>query len=184
MIIYSTRHGQTEYNKKDIILGTTDIELNETGLAQADELADKVAQLKEIDIIIASPMKRAQRTAQAVAEKTGLEIITDNRLREWDYGEYESRTRYAEGFAQSKTEFGVKMGRTGESLLQLSHRVYSALDDIIAEYSDKTVLLVSHGGVCRVIETYFNDMSTEKYSNWFMGNCELIKYDTETGGVL
>lgn len=58
----------------------------------------------------------------------------------------------------------------------LSHRVYSALDDIIENYKDKTVLIVSHGGVCRVIETYFNNMTTDKYSNWFMGNCQLIEY--------
>ena len=184
MIIYSTRHGQTDYNKKDIILGRTDIDLNETGIVQARELADAVAEMNEIDIIVASPMKRAQHTAREVADKTGLEIITDDRLREWDYGEYEAKTRYVEGFAHDKTEFGVRMGRTGESLLQFAHRVYSAIDDIIADYSDKKVLIVSHGGVCRVIETYFHDMSVEKYSTWFMGNCELIKYDTETGGAL
>ena len=42
MKIYSTRHGQTEFNRKELILGTTDIELNETGLRQAEELAEKV----------------------------------------------------------------------------------------------------------------------------------------------
>ena len=45
MKIYSTRHGQTDYNKRDIILGTTDIELNETGLHQAEELAEKLKQV-------------------------------------------------------------------------------------------------------------------------------------------
>jgi probable phosphoglycerate mutase len=69
------------------------------------------------------------------------------------------------------------MGGNGESLLQLAHRVYSALDDIISKYNDKTVLLVSHGGVCRVIETYFHDMSAEGFANWFMDNCGLIRYN-------
>ena len=177
MKIYSTRHGQTEFNRQELILGTTDIELNGTGVEQAEELADRVAEIGGIDLIIASPMKRAMATAKAVAAKTGLEIITDDRLREWNYGRYEEKSRFAEGFAENKVNFGVRMGGTGESLLQLSHRVYSALDDIIAEYSNKTVLIVSHGGVCRIIETYFNDMSNEKFSNWFMGNCELIGYE-------
>ena len=70
MIIYSTRHGQTDYNKKDIILGRTDIDLNETGVVQARELADTVAEMNEIDIIVASSMKRAQHTAREVADKT------------------------------------------------------------------------------------------------------------------
>ncbi len=176
MIIYSTRHGQTDFNKSDIILGTTDAELNGTGLSQAHTLAEKVTALKDVDLIIASPMKRALRTAEIVAEKTGLSIITEPRLREWDYGEYEGKPRITEGFAEAKYQFGVRMGRTGESLLQLGHRVYSALDDIIEKYSDKNVLIVSHGGVCRIIETYFTDMTIKSFSGWFMGNCQLIAY--------
>lgn len=177
MKIYSTRHGQTDYNKDEIVLGITDLPLNETGTSQAAELAEDVKKLGDIDIIIASPMIRAQTTAQAVAKLCGIEIITDERLREWNYGEYEGKSRFTEGFAENKREFGVRMGKSGESLLQLGHRVYSCLDDIIAKYSTKNVLVVSHGGICRVIETYFHDMTTEKYSNWFMGNCEIIEYE-------
>lgn len=179
MKIYSTRHGQTSYNKQEIIMGTTDIDLDSTGEQQAEALAERIAELGTIDIIIASPMKRAQRTARAVAERCGLEIVTDERLREWDYGYYEGKSRFIEGFAENKTEFGVRMGKSGESLMQLAHRVYSALDDIIENYSGKNVLVVSHGGVCRVIETYFNDMTTEQFSNWFMDNCGLIEYSID-----
>jgi probable phosphoglycerate mutase len=50
------------------------------------------------------------------------------------------------------------------------------LDDVREKYKNKNVLLVCHGGVCRVIETYFNDMTTEEFSNFFMGNCELREY--------
>lgn len=181
MKIYSTRHGQTDFNKRDIVLGTTDIELNETGLSQAEQLAEKVARL-DVDIIIASPMMRAMKTAQFVAEKNGLEIIADTRLREWNYGGYEGKTRFTEGFAENKKNFGVRMGKTGESLLQLAQRVYSALDDIIKNYSDKNVLIVSHGGVCRVIETYFHDMTTAEFENWFMENCQIIEYSSQEAG--
>ena len=85
--------------------------------------------------------------------------------------------RTAEGFAENKSQFGVRMGGNGESVLQLAHRVYSALDDIIKNYSDKNVLIVCHGGVCRIIETYFHDLTTQSYNNWFMGNCQLIEYN-------
>lgn len=177
MKIYSTRHGQTEYNRLDIILGTTDLPLNEAGLAQAQALAEEVEKLGDVDIIIASPLLRAQTTARAVAERCGLRIVTDERLREWDYGEFEGKSRYTEGFAETKLDFGVKMGKTGESVLQLAHRVYSALDDIIAEYNGRNVLIVSHGGVSRIIETYFNDMTAEQFAGWFMGNCQIISYN-------
>lgn len=179
MKIYSTRHGQTDFNRDDLILGTTDIELNKTGLRQAEELAEKIAEMSCIDIIIASPMKRTMKTAMIVSEKTGLPMLTDVRLREWDYGRFEGKSRFTDGFAENKISYGVRMGVTGESLMQLSHRVYSALDDIIRQYEGKNVLVVSHGGVCRVIETYFHDMTTEEYSRWFMGNCEIISYTTD-----
>lgn len=182
MKIYSTRHGQTDYNRDEIILGITDIPLNETGMRQAAELAEAVERLGDVDVIIASPMLRAMTTAGAVAQRCGLEIATDSRLREWNYGGYEGKSRFTDGFAESKEQFGVKMPGGGESLLQLAHRVYSALDEIIEKYSEKNVLLVSHGGICRVIETYFHDMSTEKYSRWFMGNCEIIEYNFRSEG--
>lgn len=179
MNIYSTRHGQTDFNKNDLILGTTDIELNETGRRQAEELAGRIADMNCIDVIVASPMKRSLATAMTVSLKTGISVITDERLREWDYGRFEGKSRFTDGFAENKINFGVRMGVTGESLFQLAHRVYQALDDIIRQYEGKNVLIVSHGGVCRVIETYFHDMSTEEYSGWFMGNCEIISYTTD-----
>ena len=52
MKIYSARHGQTDYNLNDLIQGTTDNELNETGISQAYELAEKVSAKKDIDFII------------------------------------------------------------------------------------------------------------------------------------
>lgn len=177
MKLYVTRHGQTDYNKDDIILGTTDLPLNETGLSQARELAEQAENMGDIDLVISSPMKRALTTAKAVADRCGLDIVTDERLREWDYGEFEGRSRYTEDFAENKVNFGVRMGKTGESLLQLSYRVYSFLEDVKLNYSDKTVLIVCHGGICRVIETYFNDMTNKEYSDWFMGNCQIIEYE-------
>lgn len=176
MKIYVTRHGQTDFNKQDKILGTTDMDINETGLQQAYDLAEKVSNLN-VDIMIVSPMKRAQTTAKIVSEKTGLEIVTEPRLKEWNYGEYETHSRFAEGFEENKVNFATRMGKTGESVLQLAHRVYSALDDIIKNYNDKTVLIVCHGGVCRIINTYFNDIKTEDFAVWMISNCEILQYD-------
>ena len=76
MKIYSTRHGQTDYNKNEIILGTTDLPLNETGVSQAEKLAEDTEKLGDIDIIIASPMLRAQTTAKKAAERCGINIIS------------------------------------------------------------------------------------------------------------
>ena len=71
------------------------------------------------------------------------------------------------------------MDTTIQRLKEQANKDGETLDDIIKNYSDKNVLIVSHGGVCRVIETYFNDMTTESFSNWFMDNCGLIVYNTD-----
>ncbi|MBR1752023.1 MAG: histidine phosphatase family protein [Ruminococcus sp.] len=177
MTIYFTRHGQTTMNLYDHISGVTDCELTQLGLAQAQGLADECERLGNIDVIISSPLKRARATADAVAKRLGLGVSTDERLTEWDYGEYEDKHRTTEGFAKAKREFGVKMKGGGESLLQLAHRVYSCIDDIREKYSGSTVLCVCHGGVCRAAHTYFEDMTTEEFMHFFMGNCELRRYE-------
>ncbi len=177
MIIYSTRHGETEWNVLDKISGITEVNLTEKGIAQAKELANRVlTECEHIDVIIVSPMKRAQLTASFTAKLLDIDIITDVRLREWDYGLFEGKHRDTKGYKEAKLEFGCKMPG-GESVFDLVARVYSLLDDVKEKYKGKNVLLVSHGGVCRIIDAYFNEMSKERFANFFMGNCELLKYE-------
>lgn len=179
MKIYFTRHGETEWNSKDAISGVTDISLTEKGIMQADELAEKIAaEHTDIDMVVCSPMKRAQMTAAPLCRVLGLSPVTDKRLREWDYGTYEGKSRYTEGYAEAKLEFGVRMPG-GESVFDVVNRVYGLLDEIREKYPDRTVLLVCHGGVCRIIETYYRDMTRKQFSEFFMGNCELRMFDTD-----
>ena len=87
--LYVTRHGMTEFNAQDRISGITDVDLTPEGLHQAEEMALKALSYGDIERIIASPMRRAQMTAQKVSDLTGIPIETDSRLREWDYGSYD-----------------------------------------------------------------------------------------------
>lgn len=174
--LYITRHGSTGWNEANIISGTTDIPLSETGLQQAHELAEKCAACGDIDRIIASPMHRAQQTAHIIAEKLGLPVQTDERLREWDYGSFEGQSRQNPDFPKAKAAWGCKMPGGGESVFQIVQRTYNVLDDVRAQYPAENVLLVAHGGICRVIDSYFNDMTTERFMGFFIGNCELLTY--------
>ncbi|MGN0666007.1 MAG: histidine phosphatase family protein [Huintestinicola sp.] len=177
MKIYATRHGETLFNAEDRICGVTDIMLTEKGIAQAKELADMIArEHRNISRIICSPLKRAQVTASFTADALGLDIITDNRLTEWDYGSYEGKHRTAVGFLEAKLAFGCRMPGGGESVFDLVSRVYGLIDEVKEKYTGEDILLVCHGGVCRVIDSYFYDMSAERFANFFMGNCELREY--------
>jgi len=176
MKLYYARHGQTEWNAQNRICSTTDVPLNETGFAQAHELAQKVAELGDVDMIVASPMLRAKKTAEIAAQAIDKQIVFDERLREWDFGELNGAQgeKFAEAVRQFRgSEFALPLGDTGETLLQLGHRVYAALEDICETYANKTVLIVAHGGVCRMIAAYFHPMTAEEFSKCLMNNCEL-----------
>ena len=84
--VYLARHGQTVWNRRDVVCGRTDIPLTEKGLQQARELAEQVA-ATSVDLILASPLQRAQQTAQAVAERIHVPIVTEPLLLEQNFGD-------------------------------------------------------------------------------------------------
>lgn len=177
MKLYVTRHGQTEWNAQDIVCGSSDIPLTEEGIRQAQAMAEKCAEYGDIQRIIASPLQRAQRTAQIVSERLGLSVQTDDRLREWDYGSFEGKSRHTSGFPEAKAAWGCKMPDGGESVFQIVYRSYSMIEDVKRLYPEENVLLVCHGGIGRVIDSYFQDMTVERFMGFFMGNCELKVYE-------
>ncbi len=174
MKIFSARHGETQWNKQNKICGRTDITLTEKGKKQAEKLAQEV-QKHDIDIIISSPLKRAQQTSEIVSKVCGISIITDDRLIEQDYGIYEGKDRNDFSFLENKKHFAYKYPN-GESMMQVAHRVYELLDEIKSNYSDKNVLLISHSGVCRIINTYFKDMTNDEFYNYTLNNAEFEEY--------
>ena len=171
--LYVTRHGLTDYNIQERVCGITNLPLTETGLQQAEEMAQKAKDFGDIERIIASPLLRANQTAQAVSRALQLPIETDYRLCEWDYGKFEGQSRLTPGFAEAKEEFGVRMPG-GESVFQLVYRIYSLLEEL--KNTPKNTILVCHGGVARIIDSYFYDMSRERFMHYFLGNCEIKIY--------
>lgn len=175
MRLYAARHGQTIWNAEDKVCGSTDLPLTDVGIAQAESLAEKCKALN-LDLIISSDLVRARKMAQIVSDACGVPVIEDSRLQEQHFGSWEGIGRKDPRFLAHKVHFAMPYDDGGESIFQLVHRVYSALDDIKAQYSDKTVLVVCHGTVCRVIKTYFESMTNEEYYHFSPGNADLQEY--------
>ena len=173
--LYFTRHGETIWNVENKICGATDIALTEKGRSQAEALGKKI--LEEginIDEILYSPLSRAADTAKIIAKITGIPARVEPRLKEQNFGKYESTPRDGVEFAKAKENFIYRFDG-GESMLELCSRIYSVLNDIAAD-TKKTYLLVAHNGISRAVESYFRDMTNEEFGAFGIRNCELRKY--------
>ena len=175
--VYFTRHGQTFWNVENKICGATDIGLTELGHKQAEELGQKI--LKEgikIDEILYSPLSRAADTAKHIGKVTGIPMREEIRLKEQNFGKYESTARDGEEFAKAKMNFVYDFDG-GETMLHLCQRIYNLIDDIKNDSEDKVYLLVAHNGISRVVNSYFHDMTNEEYAAFGIKNCEILKYE-------
>lgn len=173
---YFTRHGQTIWNVENKICGATDIALTSLGHAQATELGKRIKEEHiHIDEILYSPLVRAADTAKHILEVTGIACREEIRLKEQNFGRYESTARDGEEFAKAKMNFVYDFDG-GETMLHLCQRIYNLIDDIKNDSEDKVYLLVAHNGISRIVESYFNNMTNEEFSAFGIKNCELKKY--------
>jgi 2,3-bisphosphoglycerate-dependent phosphoglycerate mutase len=149
------RHGETSWNTEGRYQGHLDIDLNDTGRQQAQQLAALVAAQHErepIDALISSDLARAFNTAQPIAATLGLHIETDPRLRERHLGALQGHTR--EDNARLNAEAHARMLEAhfplpggGESQQQFHDRVHDALHELARRHAGQRVLIVTHGGV-------------------------------------
>jgi len=151
--IYLARHGQTAYNAEGRFQGQGPVPLDETGRAQAAELAER-ALAYDFAALWCSPLLRTRETAELVAQSTGLDTREDPRLMETDSGAWTDRS-FADVQAEAPEEFErFKDGDPtfafpgGESFAQQAVRVAAALRDI--EHAQSPALVVCHGGVIRI----------------------------------
>ena len=87
MVVYFIRHGETDFNRKGLIQGTSDIPLNENGIRQAGMAADWFKEQKiTFDKVFASPLIRARKTAAIVSGRAFEDVQPDFRIQEMDFG--------------------------------------------------------------------------------------------------
>ncbi len=174
--VYFTRHGQTVWNVENKICGATDIALTDLGHTQAVLLGKTIReQGLQIDEILYSPLIRAAETARHISEETGIPRRVEPRLKEQNFGRYESTARDGAEFEVAKTHFANRYG-DGESMLQMAQRIYNLLDDMKQE-ADKTYLLVAHNGIARIVQSYFADMTNEEFAAFGIDNCAVLEFE-------
>lgn len=177
---YFVRHGQTVWNVENKICGATESPLTEKGHEQARELAREICREEiHFDEILYSPLSRARDTAMEISAITGVPARVEVRLREQDFGKWESTARNGEDFRLAKQSF-LDGYDGGESMVALCHRIYGLLDSL-REDSGKVYLLVAHNGIARAIHSYFHEMTNEEFAAFGVANCRILRYDFDGG---
>jgi broad specificity phosphatase PhoE len=169
--VFLVRHGATDWNLQGRCQGATDLDLNEVGVHQAEQISASLTN-EAIHGIYSSNLKRAQQTARFFGQHHHLPVIIENDVRELDHGELEGLT-----FAQIKENYSqfIQKWRTepaeiqipgGERLVDVARRAWKGLNRIVQRHSaEDTVVVVSHNFpiisiICRITGTHLNNYRT------------------------
>ena len=145
--VYLARHGQTPLNESGVLRGLADPPLDETGQRQARRLGAALG-VRNPSAVVASPLRRAVQTARPVAERAGLDVVTDQCLDDRDYGPCTG---------VSKDEVVARWGSVDdapgvEPASSVRDRALAGLAGIARRHRGGTVVVVSHDAVnCQVL---------------------------------
>ena len=167
--LFLVRHGETDWNKTGRYQGHTDIDLNATGIWQAERLRDRLAEQK-IDAVYSSDLRRALHTAEIVTSRhNSLSLISLEELRELNFGKLEGlnfeqvQLNCPEANWWSGRDSGELNVPGGETLSQLADRTKLFISKLGKHSSKETVLIVAHGGFLRMLLCLLLDIDTKHW---------------------
>ncbi|MFN8139591.1 MAG: histidine phosphatase family protein [Fimbriimonadales bacterium] len=178
--ILLVRHGQTDWNAVGRNQGTADIELDETGLRQSEQLAEALSEF-EISAIYTSDLKRASSTAQAVAMRSSALVISEPLLRERGYGEWEGLTgeeieaTNRDGLVEYRRDPTLNAPPGGETGLDLFARAGYFLVKMLSEHESGSVVVVSHGGTIANLFAALLHASPSTANTFRIFNCSITE---------
>jgi len=148
--IYLIRHGETDWNLERKYQGHEDIPLNSTGIKQAKIIAENLND-NQFSALYSSDLTRAIQTAQEVAKKVNLPIVTYPELREINQGDWEGKyikdvlaASGDEVRAVYENPYSVRRPG-GESIAEVAERMVACLDHLAEKHNQETIIVVSHG---------------------------------------
>ena len=182
--IYLARHGQDEDNANGLLNGRRDMPLTQKGVAQANEVAQKI---KETDIrfdkIYSSPLQRAHKTAQIIAETLGMEApeVLPN-LIERDFGVMagtptrDVEATCAPAILRTDTIIYFLDKEGAETFPQMIERANLLLEDLRKKHADGNILLVTHGDFGKMLYAAYYHLDWQDVLKMFhFGNSELLE---------
>jgi broad specificity phosphatase PhoE len=151
---YLVRHGESEGNAARVFTGQSDSPLTPRGRQQAATVADELAKVK-FDRIVSSDLSRTRDTAEVIARPHGLTVEVVPELREINVGDRTGKRFDETAALPNWNDEGFVAWPGGETLDQVLARTLGAIDRLIRESPGKTILVVGHGGVNRILLSHF-----------------------------
>jgi broad specificity phosphatase PhoE len=167
--LYLIRHGEVEKAYHRVFGGRIDMELSPLGHEQVRALA-KFLRAAPPDVLYASPMRRVQQTLAPLAEQTGLKPILMEGLREVDFGAWTGlsweEVQQKHGVSAFTWLHQLEDGtiERAETVAEFRKRVEVSIDQVLAESSGKTVAVICHGGVIRMLLSILLELPFRKMS--------------------
>ena len=151
---YLVRHGESEANAARRFAGQSDSPLTARGRRQAETVAKELAKVK-FDKVVSSDLSRTRDTAEIIARAQGVPVEIVPELREIDVGARTGQTfDEVAGLPEWKDD-GFVAWPGGETLDQVLARTLAAIDRLAGENPGRTILVVGHGGVNRILLSHF-----------------------------
>lgn len=175
--ILFVRHGKTSWNKEKKMQGNVDIPLSEDGIAHAEMMAEKLKD-KKIDVAFCSPLGRAKQTFEIINNKREekIPILYEDALIERNYALYEGRNKKTFNY---DIVWDYSNPLNVENFFEFAWPIVDFIfGKLLRAYKDKTVLIVSHGGVSKIFEMLLskNSLYPEEVASYLPKNSEVITY--------
>ncbi|MBO4898959.1 MAG: histidine phosphatase family protein [Lachnospiraceae bacterium] len=185
MKIYILRHGETALNSKGVMQGWFDEPLNENGRNLAVLTGQALKGIK-FDHCISSPLIRAMETAEIVLRESEntVEIKTDDRIREMNFGDMDGRSLSEmgeEGYKFYMDPFHFDGFPNGEKIQDVCNRTQSFLKELAAGDDGKTYLISTHGCAMRAMVSYLKEDPADFWGGRAPYNCSFTIIEAEGG---
>ena len=183
--IILARHGETEWNVEEIFRGRIDVELNETGIKQAELLAEYLRGIK-MEAVYSSPLKRALRTAEILAGSHQLEVEIAAGLIDFDFGKWqglphqEVKEKYRELYTKWINHPDKVKMPAGESLEDVRKRAVGVIDEVIVKHKG-ILVLISHRVVNKVLICALLGLDNSHFWNIRQDTCGITIFTYENG---
>ncbi len=187
MKIILVRHGETEWNKIERFRGQIDVPLNETGLAQADATARRIAARWKPTAVYSSPLSRAMVTAQKIAQPFSLTAVPEMGLMDVNYGEWqglspeEAQVRWPEMIWNWFHAPQKVVIPGGEPFNQVQSRALKTVNELALKHPGDTIVLVTHTFISRCLLLGILGLGLEHYHTLRQDNCAINELEAEAG---